>query len=80
MGLILPIPLDIANVTIETMETTTQGHRIITVRSTVVGTTCHQCGQEITKIYGQDRPVMLRHLPILGKKTFICLLPIRYQC
>lgn len=80
MGLILQIPLDIPNVTIETMETTPQGHRIITVRSTVVGTTCHQCGQEITKIYGHDRPVMFRHLPILGKKTFICLHPIRYQC
>jgi transposase len=80
MSPILQIPLDIPNVTIETMETTTQGHRIITVRSTVLGTDCHQCGQEITKMYGDDRDIVLRHLPILGRKTFIRLHPVRYQC
>ena len=80
MSLILPISLDIPNLTLDHMETTTQGHRIITVRSTVLGTDCHQCGQEITKIYGNDRDIVLRHLPILGRKTFIRLHPVRYQC
>ena len=61
MSPILQLPLDIPNVTIETVETTTQGHRIITVRSTVLGTHCHQCGQEITKLYGYDRAIILRH-------------------
>jgi transposase len=80
MSPILQIPLDIPNVTLDHMETTTQGHRIITVRSTVLGTDCHQCGQEITKMYGNDRGIVLRHLPILGRKTFIRLHPVRYQC
>jgi transposase len=74
------LPLDIPNVTIENVETTTQGHRVITVRSTVLGTPCHQCGQELSKLYGDDRAVILRHLPILGKKTFIRFHPVRYQC
>jgi transposase len=80
MNLILQIPLDIPNVTLDHMETTTQGHRIITVQSTVLGTDCHQCGQETTKMYGNDRDIVLRHLPILGRKTFIRLHPVRYQC
>ena len=80
MSPILQLPLDIPNVAIENVETTTQGHRVITVRSTVLGTSCHQCGQEITKLYGEDRAVILRHLPILGKKTFIRFHPVRYQC
>lgn len=80
MSPILQLPLDIPNVTIENVETTTQGHRIITVRSTVLGTSCHQCGQEITTLYGNDRAVILRHLPILGKKTYIRFHPVRYQC
>jgi transposase len=80
VSLILPIPLDIPNVTLDHMETTTQGHRIITVQSTVLGTDCHQCGQETTKMYGNDRDIVLRHLPILSRKTFIRLHPVRYQC
>jgi transposase len=62
------------------VETTTRGHRIITVQSPVSGTHCHECGQEITKLYGYDRAITLRHLPILGKKTFIRIYPVRYQC
>lgn len=80
MSPILQISLDIPNVTIENMETTTQGHRVITLRSKLIGTPCHQCGQEITKLYGYDRAIMLRHLPILGRKTFIRVHPVRYQC
>ena len=80
MSHMLQIPLDIPNITIDNMETTTQGHRIITVQSTVLGTSCHQCGQEITKLYGYDRAIILRHLPILGNKTLIRFSAVRYQC
>ncbi len=80
MTQILEIPLDIPDVTIEKMETTTKGDIVITVRSAVVGTHCHQCGQEIIKVYGHDRAIMLRHLPILGRKTSIRIRPVRYQC
>jgi transposase len=74
------IPLDIPDVTIEKTETKRHGDIIITVQSTIEGTSCHQCGNRITKVYGYDREIIFRHLPILGKKTFIRLRPVRYQC
>jgi transposase len=74
------IPLDIPDVTIQTVETDRHGDFVITVKSTVEGTTCHKCGKKITKVYGDDREITLRHFPILGRKTYIRLRPIRYQC
>src|SRR5712691_10167486 len=74
------IPLDIPDVTIEKAETNRHGDFVIIVKSTIEGTYCHQCGKKITKVYGYDREITLRHLSILGKKTFIRLCPVRYQC
>jgi len=74
------IPLDIPDVTIQTVETDRHGDFVITVKSTVEGTSCHKCGKKIIKVYGDDREITVRHLPILGRKTSICLRPVRYQC
>lgn len=74
------IPLDIPDVTIENVTTNRLGHIEITVKSTVEGTPCHRCGTMTTQVYGEDREITLRHLPILGRKTFIRLCPKRYQC
>jgi transposase len=74
------IPLDIPDVTIETVATDRHGDFVITVKSTVEGTSCHNCGKKITKVYGYDREITFRHLPILGRKTYIRLRPVRYQC
>ena len=74
------IPLDIPDVTIEAVTMNRVGHFEITVQSTVEGTPCHQCGQMTTKFYDKDREISLRHLPILGRKTYIHLRPKRYQC
>ena len=74
------ILLDIPDVTIEKVETERNGAMVITVKSTVEGTQCHTCGKKITKVYGDDREITLRHVPILGRKTFIRLRPVRYQC
>jgi len=74
------IPLDIPDVPIENVTTNRLGHIEITVKSTVEGTPCHRCGKMTTKLYGEDREITLRHLPILGRKTFIHLRPKRYQC
>jgi transposase len=74
------IPLDIPDVTIENVTTNRMGHIEITVKSTVAGTPCHRCGKMTTQFYGEDREITLRHLPILGRKTFIHLRPKRYQC
>ena len=74
------IPLDIPDVTIENVETDRNRDLVITVKSPVEGTYCHTCGKKITKVYGYDREITLRHLSILGRKTYIRLRPVRYQC
>ena len=74
------IPLDIPDVTIESVTTNHVGDIEITVKSTVEGTPCHHCGKMTTKFYGEDREITLRHLPILGRTTYIRLRPKRYQC
>src|SRR6266850_7163144 len=51
----------------------------ITVKSTVEGTLCHRCGKMTTQFYGEDREITVRHLPILGRKTFMHLRPKRSQ-
>jgi transposase len=74
------IPLDIPDVTIENVTTNPLGHIEITIKSTVEGVPCHQCGKRTTKLYGEDREITLRHLPILGRRTYIRLRPKRYEC
>ena len=74
------IPLDIPDVTIEHVTTNQLGHIEITVTSTIEGTACRQCGKLTTQFYSEDREIRLRHLPILGKQTYIRLRPKRYEC
>lgn len=76
----LEIPLDITDVKIEGVEFTEEGEIFITITSTVAGTTCHVCNQEITDFYGEDREIVLRHLSILGKPTYLKIRPRRYRC
>lgn len=52
---------------------------IIKVKSTQDETTCRKCGG-ICQSHGHDRLMELRHLPILGYKTFIQLSPKRGIC
>jgi transposase len=73
------IPLDIPDVTIEHVEITEHAI-IITVKSTMKEGTCRKCGRRIVKFHGHDKAVTLRHLPILGRKTYIRIRPVRYQC
>ena len=77
---IFDISLEIQNIKIETVERNKVGDFVITVISTVEGTICHRCGREITKFYGYGRETELRHLPILGHKTYIRIRPKRYEC
>ncbi len=64
------IPLDIPNVTIENVEINMQGEIIMTVKSTIKEAKCRKCGKRITKGHGHDKEITLRHLSILGRKTF----------
>ena len=74
------VPLDIPDVKIEQVETNKKGELIITVNSLVEGVHCHKCGKKITKTHGFNKPILLRHLPILGRATYIRIRPHRYQC
>lgn len=74
------IPLDIPDVTIEHVEQHENGDIIITVTSLVKEAKCRKCGRRITKLHGHDKELTLRHLSILGRKTYIRVRPARYQC
>jgi len=80
MGGKFEIPIDIANVRVEGVEINRKGAFVITVTTTEQGTDCHSCGRKLTKSCGHGRAVILRHLPILGRKTYLRIFPMRYEC
>ncbi len=53
---------------------------IIIAKSLVEGTCCGICHEEITKPYGSGKEISLRHLPILNRKVYIVIRPLKYQC
>lgn len=61
-------------------ELSPRGDYTLTVESTLEGTKCRKCGREIKELHGLDEEIMLRHLPILGRKVFLRLRPKRYRC
>jgi len=76
----LQIPLEIPDVKIGKSEISEDGDSVITVTGMIEGTICHRCGRHITKSYGYDKAITVRHLPISGHKTFIRIHPKRYGC
>ena len=76
----ISIPLDIPDVKVLEIGTNKKGDYVITVESTLNHTSCHRCGREISKFHSHDRPITLRHLPILGHQVYIRLRPKRYEC
>lgn len=74
------ISLDIQNVEIKHVKEEKKGDIIIYVKSTVNEAFCRECNRKIDKCHGFDREITLRHLSILGKKTYIRISPARYQC
>ena len=76
----ITIPLDIPDVRVLNIEMNDRGDCTITVESTLEGPKCRQCGRVITELHGLDEAITLRHLPILGRRVYICLRPKRYRC
>ena len=76
----IAIPLDLPDVRVLRTELTKDRELIIEVESTLPTTTCRRCGQPISAFYGYDRPLMLRHLPILGYVVYIRIRPKRFRC
>lgn len=80
MSSIVSLPLDIPKVKVLRTRINPRGEYIISVESTVEGTTCRQCGRHISQIHGYDKWIKLRHLPMLGRAVYIRLRPKRYRC
>lgn len=78
--MLLQIPLDIPDVTIEKFDASTERGFVITVTSDKKGTLCQHCGKFIDKFYGYGQEITLRHLPILEKAVWIKIKAKRYQC
>lgn len=76
----ISIPLDIAGIRVLNMEATEDGSIIIDVESTEKGTHCHCCGEFTDKFHGYDRPILLRHLPILDRPVYLRIRPKRFYC
>jgi hypothetical protein len=57
----LQIPLAIADVKLEKVDTLTPKEIVITVSSTLKGVTCQQCGKTIDRFYGVGKEITLRH-------------------
>lgn len=78
--MLIQIPLDIPDVQIEKRDTSSKKGFVLTLTSTLKGTTCKCCGKPIDKFYGYSNEITLRHLPILDKTVWLKIKPKRYQC
>jgi transposase len=74
------IELDLPDVEIDSVQIDRDGTYLIRAHSTLIGCRCHQCGQPITKFHGYDREIRIKHLPILGRETYLLIRLPRYQC
>lgn len=74
------VPLDIPNVRVLKTELNERGELIITIESTKTGVSCRRCGHWIEKFHGHDDWVILRHLPVFGRSSYLRYRPRRYQC
>lgn len=72
--------LGLSDVVVEDIKIDLAARKIrIRVKSTKEEILCRQCGRP-TKPHGLGRPLTLRHLPILGKETYIEITPRRGRC
>jgi transposase len=76
----ISIPLDIPNLRVLQTDLTQADEFILTVESTLTTATCRQCGRTLTEQHGEDRPRLLRHLPILGRVVYLRIRPKRFRC
>lgn len=76
----IEIPLDIPQVEVLSTDIQPGGTLLIRVESQVETTPCGICGQDIRCTFGHGQELQLRHLPVLGMKTYICIRPRRGRC
>lgn len=74
------VPLDIPDVQVLKSEINQQCELVITIESAKNGTSCRICGEWITKLHGHNDWVIVRHLPVFGRPSYLRYRPRRYQC
>ena len=76
----IQIPLDIPDVEVLRTEVHPDGKLLIWVESQVENVACGLCGREVRATFGHGQELQLRHLPVLGMETYICIRPRRGRC
>lgn len=76
----IQIPLDIPDVEVLRTEVHPDGKLLIWVESQVESVACGLCGREVRATFGHGPELQLRHLPVLGMETYICIRPRRGRC
>ncbi len=76
----ISLPLDIPDVQVSSVHLNEQGDCVITVESLCNSAICQHCGRKLAKLHGRGRWIELRHLSILGRRTYIRLQPKQYKC
>src|SRR5512143_2582508 len=80
MPVLIQLPLDMPEVEVLSTEFRPEGALLIQVESTRQGACCSRCGREIHHFHGYDRPILLRHLPMLERRVYLEIRPKRYRC
>ena len=80
MPVLIQLPLDLPEVEVLSTEFRPDGALLIKVESTRQGACCSRCGREIHHLHGYDRPIQLRHLPLLERRVYLEIRPKRYRC
>ncbi len=80
MSVMIQLPLAIPEIKVLSTECRPDGARLIQVESTRQGAYGSRCGREIHLFHGYDRPIPLRHLPMLAWRVFLEIRPKRYRC
>jgi transposase len=75
-------PIDLGLDHIEVIEVTTDenGHYHLQIRSTATEGICRICGNKINTLHEYDREIMIQHLPILGKASYLHIRLPRFKC
>src|SRR5512147_784318 len=80
MPVLIQLPLDIPDGEVLATEFRPDGALLIKVESTRQGACCSRCGRETHHFHGYDRPIQLRHLPLLERQVYLEIRPKRYRC
>jgi transposase len=76
----LSIDLGLSSIKIKKVIIDSHGDYHIYVSCTAISTSCHKCGQKITKSHGQCDESIIEHLPILDQRVFIHVKWPRFKC